>query len=236
MPFPRRLLTDDEEVIVELRPHWSCLGWSLVAALAAVFVSIALVASLPHAPVGVLYVLLVLVAGSALWLAVRLVRWFATSLVVTTNRIVQRSGVLSRRGLELRLERVNQLSYHQSLAGRLLRTGELLVEVGGDTGVVVFDHVPRPAAVQSVITEQINAVHRGIPSGVEPTPTVWDPATAQNWMSWETPPSGTPRVSGSAEPPITVADRLVQLDDLRRRGIVSASEFAAKKAQLLDQL
>ncbi len=44
--------------------------------------------------VGVLYVLLVLVAGSALWLAGRLVRWFATSLVVTNTRIVQRIGRL----------------------------------------------------------------------------------------------------------------------------------------------
>jgi hypothetical protein len=34
----------------------------------------------------------------------------------------------------------------------------------------------------------------------------------------------------------SVADRLVQLDDLRRRGILSTDEFQAKKAELLRQL
>jgi membrane protein YdbS with pleckstrin-like domain len=250
MPFPRRLLTEDEEVVVELRPHWLFLGWPLVVALAVVALSVAVAVMFSHAPVGVLYVLLVLVAASALWLAARLVRWFATNLVVTTTRIVQRSGVLARSGFELRLERVNQLSFHQSLFDRALRTGELLVEMGGETGTVVFEHVPRPAAVQSVITEQINAVHRGTgaagqgsgasagagadAAGTRPRGAV---GAARNGsaLTGDTPPSGTARVSRSGNEP-SVADRLVQLDELHRRGIITDDEFAAKKAELLDRL
>jgi hypothetical protein len=34
----------------------------------------------------------------------------------------------------------------------------------------------------------------------------------------------------------SVADRLVQLDELRRRGILTEAEFASKKAELLDRL
>jgi hypothetical protein len=256
MPFPRKLLTEDEDVVVELRPHWAFLGWPLIAAVAVVVLAIAVEASFSP-PSAVLYLLLVLVAGSALWLAARLVRWFATNLVVTTTRIVQRSGVLSRNGFELRLERINQLSYHQTLVGRIFRTGELLVEMGGETGVVVFDHVPRPAAVQSVITEQINAVHRrpSTQPDSEWDHSPWDQDAPTNAMSEQTPPSGTPRVGrfgGSQRtterfiggPPTTgrfggeptVADRLVQLDELRRRGILTDAEFAAKKAELLDRL
>jgi membrane protein YdbS with pleckstrin-like domain len=244
MPFPRRLLTDDEEVVVELRPHWAFLGWPLVVAVAAVVFAIAVIVNFPDAPVGVLYVLLVLVAGSALWLAARLVRWFATSLVVTNSRIVQRSGVFSRNGLELRLERVNQLSYHQSIPARIFRTGELHVEMGGETGVVVFDHVPRPAAVQSVITEQIDAVHHrsgGLLSS-RALPASWDgpgpssrPGTGPG-MTGETPPSGIARVTRLQGSEDSVADRLVQLDELRRRGILTEAEFASKKAELLDRL
>ncbi len=33
-----------------------------------------------------------------------------------------------------------------------------------------------------------------------------------------------------------MATRLVQLDELRRRGIVTDAEFASKKAELLDRL
>jgi hypothetical protein len=247
MPFPRRLLTEDEEVVVEIRPHWAFLGKPLVTAVAAVVLSIAVMVAFSGAPPAVLYVLLVLVACSALWLVGRLIRWFATSLVVTTTRIVQRSGVFGRTGLELRLERVNQLSYHQSILDRLLRTGELHVEMGGETGVVVFDRVPRPSAVQSIITEQIDALrHRaGVPVTTPTTAPVRDlfdgaapapvrglrPSTAD-----DTPPSGIARLTRHAPADDNVADRLMQLDELRRRGIVTDAEFALKKAELLDRL
>jgi hypothetical protein len=55
-------------------------------------------------------------------------------------------------------------------------------------------------------------------------------------MTDETPPSGTARVSRPAPGEETVAERLMQLDELRRRGIVTDEEFAAKKAELLDRL
>ncbi|HLM95785.1 MAG TPA: PH domain-containing protein [Acidimicrobiales bacterium] len=241
MPFPRRLLTEDEEVVVELRPHWAYLGRPLVVAVAVVALAIALVVNFSSAPVGVLYVLLALVTGSALWLAGRLVRWFASSFVVTNTRIIQRTGVFARRGLELRLERVNQLSYHQSIPDRILRTGELHVEMGGDTGLVVFDHVPRPAAVQSVITEQIDALrHRsGVPMSTGPRQASWNGASPREpgpGITGDTPPSGVARVTRSPQGEDTVAGRLVQLDELRRRGIVTDAEFASKKAELLDRL
>lgn len=258
MPFPQRLLTEDEEVVVEIRPHWVFLGRPLVVGLAVVALSIAVVVKFSDAPPDVLYVLLVLVGCSALWLVARLVRWFATSLVVTTTRIVQRSGVLGRHGLELRLERVNQLSYHQSILDRIMRTGELHVEVGGETGVVVFARVPRPAVVQSIVTEQIDALrHRSVvpvSSGAVSSGAVSSGAVGPGPVSsgavgpgsvssgavgpWveDTPPSGTARVPRSFLGEDTVADRLLQLDELRRRGIVTDEEFASKKAELLARL
>ena len=33
-----------------------------------------------------------------------------------------------------------------------------------------------------------------------------------------------------------IRDRLIELDDLRRRGIISDEEFAAKKAELLSRI
>jgi hypothetical protein len=245
MPFPRRLLTEGEDVVVELRPHWVTLGWPLVAALASVTLAVGVVAALQSAPIAVMYLLLAIVVVSALWLAGRMVRWFTTSLVVTNTRIVQRSGVLARRGLELRLERVNQLSYHQSLSGRVLRTGELFVEMGGETGVVVFDHVPRPAAVQSLITEQIEALHRRSRRVPEASPPV-RVAGGASTIGADTPPEGTARVPGGsgaeragaerAGAERKVGDRLVELDDLRRRSIITDAEFQAKRAELIDRL
>jgi membrane protein YdbS with pleckstrin-like domain len=243
--FPRRLLTEGEEVVVELRPHWAFLGWPLVAAVAALVLFVGLdVVAFPHAPVGVRYVLLAVLAVALVWLAGRTLRWVTTSLVLTTTRLLERSGVLGRRALEIRLERINELSYHQSLPGRVARTGELMIETGGESGDIMFEHVPRPSALQSLITEQISAFHenRRIRFGASPVPTDGPGAPYHE----DTPPTGGPPVTaagpaadpgpGRAGAAPTVADRLMQLGELRRRGIVSAAEFEAKKAELLEQL
>ena len=125
--------------------------------------------------------------------------------------------------------------------------------MGGDTGLLVFDHVPRPAAVQSVITEQIDALrHRaGVPittgagpgarNGTAPPRSplplgAGGPRSQELGITGDTPPSGTAAVARSPYGEDSVAARLVQLDELRRRGIVTEAEFASKKAELLDRL
>ncbi len=47
------------------------------------------------------------------------------------------------------------------------------------------------------------------------------------------PPSGAP---APATAPFEIRDRLIELDDLRRRGILSEEEFAAKKSELLNRI
>lgn len=204
---------------MELLPHWSYLGWSpvITAAVAAAVVSLAM--AWTTAPSAVVEVGLGIVGVTGLWLAARVARWRTTSLVITTTRLVRRSGVLARRGLDIRLDRINEVSYHQSLAGRMARTGALQIEVGGEAGVVVLDHVRRPAAVAGVVHEQIAALGRSARERPD-----------------DTPPAGLPAMPADPVPRRTVGERLVELEDLRRRGILTESEFADKRAKLLDRL
>ncbi len=55
------------------------------------------------------------------------------------------------------------------------------------------------------------------------------------------PSAGRAGTAGAATPaqiaePFEIRDRLIQLDDLRKRGIISEEEFAAKKSELLDRI
>jgi len=153
--------------------------------------------------------------------------------VVTTARVVRRTGVLSRSSLEVRLERINELSSHQSIGGRILGSGEVLVEVGGETGVVVLDHVPRPAIVQSVISEQVSNWHRrsAVPAYGERA-AYRDPRLGGR----DTPPAGTQRTAADAGSGPSPAQRLVQLDELRRRGLLTEPEYEVKRQQVLREL
>ncbi len=230
MPLPRKLLTEGETVIVELRPTWLVLGWPLVAVIGAAVLAIVVVVSFPTAPSAVGYLMLAILLVAAGWLAVRALRWHMTSIVLTNRRILERRGVLSRQGVEIRLDRINELSYRQTLLERIVRTGSLVLEVGGETGVVLFNHLPQPAAVQSLVTEQIDNLRRGAWQG----PAMQTSTTAPG-VTYQAPvPMPPPPAPAQVGP--TVADRLVQLDDLRQRGILSESEFQAKKMELLREL
>jgi hypothetical protein len=50
------------------------------------------------------------------------------------------------------------------------------------------------------------------------------------------PDPGGPAVPTGATGPAGIRDRLIELDDLRQRRIISEEEFAAKKAELLNRI
>jgi uncharacterized membrane protein YdbT with pleckstrin-like domain len=196
------------------------LGWPLVATVAAALLAVVIEIAV-NVPTVVGYILLGLLVVAAGWLGIRALVWNTTNIVLTTSRVLERKGVFSRVGIEIRLDRVNELSYRQTLFERIVRTGSLEVEVGGETGVVIFGHMPQPAALQSLITEQIDAMRRA-KAGMAPMPVPGAPA-----------PAGVPT---QGPPPQSVGDRLVQLEQLRQRGILTEAEFQTKKAELLQQL
>ena len=156
MPFPRRLLNDDEEVVLDLHPHWWTLAAPSVAlalALAAAIAASVRVHGTVHDPVVI--ALLMVVLAALVWFVRRYLRWATTNFVVTTDRLIFRSGVLAKHGRELPLQRVNDITFHQSLFERMLGAGDLMVESGGERGQQTFSRIPHPADVQNEIYRQM---------------------------------------------------------------------------------
>jgi uncharacterized membrane protein YdbT with pleckstrin-like domain len=153
--FPRRLLGDGEEVVLELHPHWEYMGAPLAVAVAVVAGAIALAVRVEGIPSwGLLGIAAVLVCAVA-WLAGRYLRWTTTDLVVTNQRVVLRSGVVARRTQEIPLSRIVDVSVTQTVPQRLAGSGTLLIDSGGEALQGVFVHVPSPASVQSAIHGQM---------------------------------------------------------------------------------
>lgn len=156
MPFPRRLLNDDETIVLDLRPHWwvlarssIVLGGSLVLAIVVSNV----VHGAAHDPVLIACLVLVLVALARF--VRRYARWATTNMVLTTDRLILRAGVLSKSGREIPLERINDLAYHQSLFERLIGAGDLVVESAGERGQETLRMLPSPERVQQEIYRQM---------------------------------------------------------------------------------
>jgi membrane protein YdbS with pleckstrin-like domain len=243
VPIARDQLDAEEDVLVDLRPHWAYLSGPVALSLAAVAAALIVQNQYPDAPEFVQVMLAVMVGLPVLWLIARVAKWLSTSLVVTDRRLIFRSGVLGRRVVQLRLQRIVDIHCSQSLLERVIGTGRLIVEVEGEEGAVTVEDVRRPRALQRVLTRQLDEIDRARSSyrnGEPPfadrpvarVPEVLPPADEY------TPPRGTRRTSraerGSGSP--TVSEQLIELDQLRRRGILTEMEFAAKKSELLDRL
>jgi uncharacterized membrane protein YdbT with pleckstrin-like domain len=156
VPFPRRLLNENEAVVLDLRPHWWVLvGSAVLLALSlalAIVVSVA-VPGVAHDPVLIAALVVVLVA--LVRFVRRYARWATTNMVLTTDRLILRAGVFAKSGREIPLERINDLTYRQRFFERLIGAGDLRVESAGERGQETLRMVPRPMRVQQAIYKQM---------------------------------------------------------------------------------
>jgi uncharacterized membrane protein YdbT with pleckstrin-like domain len=204
MPFPRKLLNDGEDVVLDLHPHWWFFVRPSLAFVASVVLGIVVGPKVHNWIVRDL--LLALMAVTALWWLFRYVKWRSTNFAVTTDRLIFRSGVLSKSGREIPLDRVNDISFHQSLFERMIGAGDLMIESAGERGQEAFTDIPKPARVQNVIYAEI------------------DRSKARD----------ADMAAGRA--PLSIPEQIEKLDELRQRGVLTQAEFDLKKTQLLDRL
>jgi membrane protein YdbS with pleckstrin-like domain len=249
--FGRDLLHSDEELLAELRPHPVLVAGPLLVCAIAVAGAVAIAIHYPGAPRAVAWLLAAMVVLPALWALGRVLRWRSVRLLVTTSRILYRRGVLGRDVVQLRLQRVAEVQCSQTLFGRIIGCGRLVFEVAGGDGPLVIEDVRRPRSLQRVITAQLDRLdlHVGTTASRRPDamwhgPEPWDthappgrPARRGRTgrIFSDTPPHGMVLDAGGSET-ASVPGQILQLDELRRRGILSDAEFAAKKAELLGRL
>jgi uncharacterized membrane protein YdbT with pleckstrin-like domain len=153
------LLNDGESVAVDLTPHWWFLAKPVIALVASIGLGVvALVATddgtTLRAVVG--WTALAMIVLSGVWTISHALRWSTTNLVVTSDRIIFRAGVVAKRGVEIPLERVNTVHFSQSIVERLIGAGDLIIESGGENGEQHFTDVPRPGHVQRAIHVQLD--------------------------------------------------------------------------------
>ncbi|HEX4434098.1 MAG TPA: PH domain-containing protein [Acidimicrobiales bacterium] len=263
MALPRKFLNDDEELLAELRPHWVFLFGPLFTSVG-VWAALIVLLVLWKAPSWTNYPILILALIPGLWLLGRFIRWRSYVVALTSTRILVREGIIGRDTVQLRLQRITEVNIRQELIERMLGTGSLIIDVQGEDDSLTLEYMRKPAVVQRVINSQINEIVGGgrreaIPPDMQPrdrhgTPYAQrDDDTEPGGNGYDdahdTPPFG---VGGVAAAPATepapaagatpgtphfeIRDRLIELDDLRRRGILSEEEFAAKKSELLNRI
>ena len=209
MAFPRKYLHDSEEIILDRKPHLWFLVQPVLAVVGALVVAIAagnFINPDGNANKWINYAGIVLVVLALLWLLEEVLRWRTVNFVVTTDRLIYRSGLFAKQGKEIPLERINDISFKQSIWERILGAGDLLIESGGEQGQQRFYNVKKPFHVQNEIYRQIERTHG----------------------------RDMDRMAGRRE--LSVPEQIEKLAELRDKGLLTPAEFDAKKTQLLDKI
>ncbi|MGA8116467.1 MAG: PH domain-containing protein [Actinocatenispora sp.] len=154
MGFPESMLVEDEQVALRLHPHWKRLVGAVI-----VFVLVVGLAGFGIA-VSPWPILQYVLAGVAVLLVIlyplrRFLGWVTTHYVFTTRRILLRSGILSRSGRDIPLDRVNDVSFEHNLLERMLGCGTLIIESAGEHGQIVLKDIPRVERTQSSLYQLI---------------------------------------------------------------------------------
>ena len=217
--LPKKHLYNDEEVVIDMHPHW----WYLVPRGSLLVLAMALglwifVRKFGEKPVdsgsyewwgsALRYGSAVVVAVALVAFVARLIQWNCINFVVTTERCIYRAGVFAKTGIEIPLDRINTVFFNQTVFERLVRAGDIGIESAGEGSRQSFSDIYNPLHVQNEIYRQMEAYedrkHDKLGAAV-----------------------------GMASSH-SVADEISKLDDLRRTGAITDEEFEARKARLLS--
>lgn len=157
MPYPRKLLNDYETVALDLHPHWWYFSDPVGAIIGSIVLGILTLIFTDDGTfrTGVSWLVIVLIVVSAIWLIIRYLKWTTTNFVITSDRLIFRQGVIAKLGIEIPLERVNAVHFHQSIFERMVGAGDLVIESGAEEGQQRFTDIPRPDRVQNLIHAQM---------------------------------------------------------------------------------
>jgi len=132
--------------------------------------------------------------------------WGNHQYIVTNHRVIQTIGVIGKSITDSSLEKVNDVKMTQSMLGRLFNYADIEILTASEVGVNRFSRLGNPIQFK---TAMLNAKERleNKPLQIEDSP-----------------------------PEQSIPVLIEQLDGLRRQGILTETEFSAKKGELLAKI
>jgi uncharacterized membrane protein YdbT with pleckstrin-like domain len=210
MPYPRHLINEGEHVALDLHPHWWYFSKHILTGIPLFIVLIGVLALSGSVQMVAAWAWAILAVIWAVWLFAKYVQWQYTHFVVTDDRVIFRTGLLSKHGVEIPLDRINNINFNQRIFERFIGAGDLDIESAGREGQSHFEDVRHPDGVQQEIYRQMEA-------------------NARESASWSRPavPAGSS---------VSIPEQIEQLAALRDRGRITAEEYETKKNALLDRM
>ena len=157
MVISQRLLNDGEHVVLSTRTHVKVLILPAVVLILLAALG-GYLSSLPNgAHAGdwrwatwVIALLLIL------WFVVRpFLNWLLTHYTFTNRRLITRTGILTRRGHDIPLNRISDISYEKGLVDRIFGCGTLVISDASEEGRVRLHDIPHVEQAQLTVSDEL---------------------------------------------------------------------------------
>ncbi len=242
------LIAEGEHILVRTRQHWFSIVaytvafWVMVAIAVGFFILKQIIDWQPLAWIALISLVLAIV-----WIVWRYASWSFQDYILTNRRVMQVEGIVNKVSKDSSLEKINDAVLKQGLFGRMLHFGDLEILTASDTTVDDFKMLNEAAEFKKAMLNAKYALEREVTA-----PMPGPPLRAPSSSSAEGASSGAAAASSGSGPaapdaaagsdaseamsPEEVTDTLHRLADLRDRGAISAAEYDAKKAELLERI
>lgn len=202
-------LKKNEKVNLTIRKHWLVLLtpilWTLIFLITFLIDSTSVYGNF----------FLILAGLTVVWLIYRVLDRITNLWVVTNLRIIDEHGVFSNNSKETPLDKINNISYRQSLLGRMFNYGNVQIQSAAESGSTIHKMVERPKVLKDTITqyqelykqEQIKEQAQSL----------------ANAVGGQKPSTG-----------FDISEELTKLHDLKEKGIITEEDFQKRKNKILD--
>jgi uncharacterized membrane protein YdbT with pleckstrin-like domain len=162
MSYVQRNLIPGEKLVYRTGVHWSVLlGAAILAALvAAAGIALLIYRDSIGIDAAVANVVgLVLVVVAVIIFGYSVAKKNATEIAVTDRRVIIKTGMASRRSLEIMLAKLESIGIEESLMGRVFGYGTVVIHGTGGTPEP-FRKIAHPAEFRMAVQQQVDAATR----------------------------------------------------------------------------
>ena len=144
----RTKLKNNEQILFKTQHHWIVLVYPFIISLVIFGLFILLYSLISNASFWIIIIgLLSFGYFGYQYLERRFDIW-----VVTNLRILDEQGVFSISAKESPLEKINNVTYHQSLMGRMLGFGDIEIQTAAEMGATTYRKIAKPNELKDAIT------------------------------------------------------------------------------------
>jgi uncharacterized membrane protein YdbT with pleckstrin-like domain len=210
----RTPLQKSEKMLLITYSSWTALVLPLLVALALAVIGVVIVIRVPS-----VWGWLVSLAGVVYWL-LRYSAWKVNIWVVTNFRVIDEAGLLTHYAKESPLDKINNVSYDQTIAGRLFNYGHVEIQTAAEAGATDYYQVNHPKRLKDTITAAQSEYKN------------WQFSNQAAQMAAAMDARGGTATKAAEAP--AIAQELERLFELKMKGALSEEEYNRAKARLLN--